>query len=320
MLRINSFNPMSNFTRATYDFLDEKIVVRMKSLVTEYDDEVRYEDIKHIEITNAADRRWIWLGLAVIVTPFFLTWFFSAWSLLNNPIFLIITKALAVIGLVLCLPAFHKNMYYFFRDQARHNLIVIKDDINNYKAVDQALYLVRQKSTILSDTNPENPLPNSHPAYEHIDFNFKDYLNNSVTRFYEDKLVNTEKSLVEEAVTEVNYCELSGKILRVKTWDGGWSSLGCGLALIFFSAIWFLKLFFPGILQDSLPNSIWLILGALPLLLVLLSLVKREAVLFYGLDDKTIWRTRPNSRDRQMLDDIVEYVKGKTLSSARLRS
>jgi len=47
MLRIVSFNPMSNFSRATYDFLDEKIIVRVKSLTAEYDDEVKYEDLRN---------------------------------------------------------------------------------------------------------------------------------------------------------------------------------------------------------------------------------------------------------------------------------
>lgn len=316
MIRVNSFIPMSNFTRATYDFLDDKIVIKDKSLFTEYNTETKYEEIKHIQIEIATDLRWIWLGLAVTLIPAFLSGFFLVLGLTyqNNPTFPIIAKVIVVFGFILCTPIFQRNRYYVFLDRARKNLMTIKEDINNYEAINQAVDLVRQKSTIISDTNPEKPLPNVSPVFEHIDFDFKDYLNKSVTRFYEDKLIFTKKSLVEEIVREVNYSELSGKFIYYKS-GGDWISIWLNLVLFFGSMAYTLSLFFPQFWCAWLPRQIFLIFFISSLLISMMFFFKGETLLFLGPNDNLIYGMRSNSKNRKKLEAIVEYVKSKIILS-----
>jgi len=312
MLQIKSLYPMSNFTRVTHEFLDDKIIVKVKSFVTEFENEVKYSDIKHIQLVRTADLRWLSLGLFIMTIPGFMSWIFSLlqWNILDNLPLPIIGKLVIAAGIVLCIPAFHKNEVFFFMDQARNNVISIKIDSKNKLGIHQAVELVRQKATITSETNPETPFPDS-PLFEYDHYDFSDLLNKTVTMFYENNFIFKDTSLAEDVVTKVNYDELSGKVIRVKSTNNRWSSMALYLVFIFASLFWAVEYLFPQIWQTlSLGLFIKIALGSAGFLF-LLSFFKREVFLFYNTSEKIVYWTQPNRKNSKRLENIIEHVKSK---------
>jgi uncharacterized protein YacL len=156
---------MSNFTRATHDFHDDKITIKVKSFVTEYENEVKYEEIRHIQLIKTADLRWLWFGLLVTMLPSIVRFIAFVFSLafLNNSPFPFIGKIIIFVGVIICIPAFYKNEVYFLADQANRDIVSIKLDNKNRTSANQAVELVRQKSPIISDTSPNMALPSLPP-------------------------------------------------------------------------------------------------------------------------------------------------------------
>lgn len=313
MLQIKSLYPMSNYSRVTHEFLDDKITVKVKSFVTEYENEVKYDDIKHIQLVRTADLRWLWFGLFIILIPGFVSWIFSllCWNTMDNPLFPLIGKLIIIAGIALCVPAFRKNNVYFFMDKARNNVVSIKIDRKNKSDMNQAVELVRQKSKIISETDPETPFPAS-PLFEYQHYDITNILNKSVAMFYENDFIFKDKNLAEDVVSKVNYDELSGKVIRLKSTENGWTSLALGIAFIFSSLYWAIEYLFPQTWQ-YLPSSLILkfVLGLVGFFF-LLSFFKREVILFYNTSDKIVYWTKPNRKNPKSLENIIEYIKSKS--------
>lgn len=315
MLQIKSLYPMSNYTRVTHEFLDDKIIIRVKSLTSEYENEVRYEDIKHIQLVRTADLSWLTLGLFIALLPGFVSWLFSIlhWNFLPNLPFPLIGRLMIIAGIALCIPAFQKNQVYFLMDRSRTNRILVKVDNKNRSSVKQGVGLVRPKSTISSETNPNTPFPNS-PLFEYHHYDLTNMLNKSVAMFYENSFMFKDSNLAEEAVTFVNYDELSGKVIRLKSTDNRWSSLALSVVFIFASVFWVTQYLFPQLWQNMPLSSVARVVLVLAGLLFLLSFFKREVILFYNTSDKVIYWTKPNRKNLKTLENIIEHIQSKSKS------
>ena len=304
---------MSNYARVTHEFLDDKIIIRVKSLRAEYENEVGYDDIKHIQLVRTADLRWLTLGLFVILLPGLTSWIFSLlhWNFLNDPPFPLIGRLIILAGVTLCIPAFQKKQVYFFMDRSRKSIVSIKIDNKNESRLNQAVELVRQKSNIISETSPITPFPDS-PLFGYQHYDLTNMLNKSVTMFYENNFMIKDSSLAEDVVTVVNYDELSGKVIGLKSTNYRWSSLAFSFVFIYASVFWAVKYLSPQILQ-TVPLSLVakVVLGFAGFLYVL-SFFKREVILFYSNSDKVIYWAKPDRKNPQSLENIVEHIKSKS--------
>ena len=315
MVQIKSLYPMSNYTRVTHEFLDHKIIVKVRSLTTEYENEVKYEDIKHIQLVRTTDLRWLTLGLFVILLPGFTSWIFSLfhWNFLIYSPFPLIGRLTIVAGMALCIPALQKYQVYFFLDGARKSIVSVKLDRKNKASVNQAVELVRQKSTILSETNPQTPFPDS-PSFEYHHYEPTNALNKTVAMFYENNFMVKDRSLTEEVVSMINYDELSGKVIRLKGTNNGWSSWAYSLLMVFAALFWAIMYLFPQLWQ-IVPLSLVgrVVLGSVGFLF-LLSFFKREVILFYNTSDKVIYWTKPDRKNPKSLENIIDHIKSKSKS------
>ncbi len=50
MIKISSFSPLENFAKTTWEFYDDHLVIKVKSLTLDYETEVSYEKLKSYEI------------------------------------------------------------------------------------------------------------------------------------------------------------------------------------------------------------------------------------------------------------------------------
>jgi hypothetical protein len=314
MISISSFYPFSNLARVSFEFCDEKIIFKTKSLTVDNEGEIKYEKIKVIKRKRLIDLRWVGTASWVIglIGVFY---FIFNWPHSSNSTILFIEKLLAILGLLLCIPAFRKREICSFLDSDRNPLATIEVKTNNRKLFEDAIYLIKQKTEIISETNLTNPLADTRPIFEITSWDIPDFLNKSVTRFYDDRFVDSEQSLLEEMVTEVKYCELRGKPKSIKAGNQLWSSLGCFLLGLCTAIITLFALFFPQ-LTKGIPIYLYLGWVILSILMFVLRYAKKEVLVFYNKNDQEIWWTRPNASNRKKIDQIVEFIQNKTASSS----
>jgi hypothetical protein len=312
MIKISSFHPTSNFLHITYEFLDDKLVIKQKSLTAEFEAEIKYEKIKVIQNRRIADLNWLKTGFILfIILGFFPLIFGSFYH--NNLIIQLAIKAIAIAGVILCIPTFHKDDYYSFLDIDRNNLTTVRVNNNSRKLLNEAINLIKQKTKIISETKLTDSLPDTPSIFEITQHDIPDFLNKSVTRFYEDRLIDSEQSLIENLVTEVKYSELSGKTQLFKGGNEKWSALGW-LWLFFIGAFFLLIVTFspqPTKLVVQYSYLYWS--GTiLSIPMFILRYRKKEALLFYNTNDQVVWWTRPTAANRKKLEQIVEFIQTKT--------
>src|SRR4051812_15782986 len=98
MIRISSFFPMDNLARRTWEFYDENMIVKIKSLTIDFETEIRYEKIKFIRGKKIADLRWVWatfLIMGILGMAKFIFHYFG----LSNPAIPFAEKAIVIFGL-----------------------------------------------------------------------------------------------------------------------------------------------------------------------------------------------------------------------------
>jgi len=315
MIKIKSFSPIANFTRRTWEFCDNNIIVKTKSLTSNFENEISYEKIKVIQSKIFADIEWHWVVFGIFcilgVTKIGLGYF-----RLNSPTIHIIEKVVAVFALALLIPAFHKHEFFTFLDADKNYLATIKVGSNTKSTLLEAINLIKRKTEIINENYPSNSLPSIPPVFEFTEFDFPDFLNKSTVRFYEDKIIDVEKSLVEEVTTVIKYDELSGKIKNERIGNDKWIYVwfywlmilfvaGVSMAVFFSKQMsgnsLFLKLYFSGELILSIP-------------LFYLQYIKSDIFVFYDNKDNGVFWTRVNSANREKLNQIVEFVKDKVES------
>jgi hypothetical protein len=308
MIRIRYFSPVDNLSKSVYEFDDEKITVKYKSLTVESDEKIDYKIIKSIKFWKMAEVRWFLVSFVLIGSVPFLNYAFS-FFIPTNPTLQIIEKAMIALGFVLCIPSLQKNELVSFLTSGREYLATIKVNKRDNGLFLDALKLIKRKTEITSETNPIRPFPDMPAAFEIVQRDTVDFLNKSISRFYEDRIVDFEKSLVEEIVTEVKYGDLSGKTQIIKTGynksEFVWFYL---LIPVCFLAIP-IEVFFPHWMDSQSHFVLGFSLFILTLgIYFLLKYLKKEEVLFYGKNDQVLYWTRRNTSNRETLDQIVKYI------------
>lgn len=315
MIQINSFIPTSNFSRRVWEFHEDKIVVRTKSLMVDVENEIKYERIKNISTKKKADLSWLLMTFIIFGILGFTTLVLVYFGL-SNPTTNLIRKAVAIFALLLMIPVFHKSEFYVFFDAEKYFLADIKIDNEKKRAlITEAINLIKQKTGMITEIYLSNPLPSISPIFEVVEFDFPDYLNQSITRFYEDRIIEIHKSLVEETARVTKYNELSGKTKIVRAGNDNWLNVWffwfMFVGVAGFSAV----LFFPKQIGGN-PLVFNLIFGSAALLIPMFFLryIKREFLVFNDQNNEGVLGIGINNKNRERLNQIVEFVKGKVES------
>jgi len=260
------------------------------------------------------DLNWLSASFIVVllVNAAFLGFIF--WGMTNS-ITAIAEKLATIFALLLIIPAFRKYEYYLFFGINKNPLLGVKVSAKNKKTMLEAVNLVKQKAEIINESYFDGPLPSASPVFQFTEFDFADFLSKSEVRIYEDKIIDVEKSLVEEATTTIKYDELNGQTKLVKTINHNWDNVWCN---------W---LFFVGMVTGSttilfgeqigahhlFSLYLRLFIGGIALLipLFLLRYIKSDVLIFYDKQDNDAFWTRVNLTNREKLFQIVEFVKNK---------
>jgi hypothetical protein len=313
MIRINSFSIKDNFAQRTWEFQEKNIIARTKSLTIEFEREISYEKIGVIQSRKIRDMNWLCVAFIIIGTFYIGRIALNYFGLINST-FLFIEKVGLIAGLALIIPIFRKHEEYLFLDTDRNLQMTIRVGSTEQETLQEAINLIKQKTEIISETFPDDLLPNTLPLFEIIELNFLDFMSKSTARFYDDRIIDVEKSLEEETTTEIRYDELSGKTQIIKTGNNGWECVWPYLLMFTFIANRTVTIFFS---QQIMGNRLysWVILGGLILVipLILLKYIKKELLVFYNKNDEIIFWTRRNSANQKKLDQIVEFIQ-KTIS------
>ena len=313
MIRISSFYPTESFARKTLEFSDDSIAVKVKSLIFDAETTIEYEKIKIIQNKTWLDLSWVFP--AVVVTALFgglirLVLFYFG---VIDPTISLIEKAVVIVGLLMLIPVFRKYQLWFFLDSEKNSLVNIKIYGKDQKAMQEAIEFIKQKTTITSEIYIDQPIPATPPIFEITDFDFPDFLNKVIVRFYDDKILIREKSLVEEQPTEISYHEFNGKtqIIRMgnNKWDYVWSYW------LFFIGITLptLTTFFSQQVYAIIPFFSSLMISAFILIipLYLLKYIKNEYLVFHDKEDDIILGIKITSANRAKLDEITKFIQEK---------
>jgi hypothetical protein len=310
MIVIHSFS-LNNLTRRTWEFYEDKFAIKTKSLSADYEVEWEYSKIKEIQHKKLANLSWLCVSGGVLGLFFLVQLLLHSLSInfLNNPM---IEKAVVVLAILLLIPAFRKHELYSFLDADSYYLTNIQVNDKSKKLLLDAIKLIKQKTEVASETYLSDPLPSTSPIFEFQVFDFPDYLGKSTVRIYDDRLIDVERSLVEELRTVVKFEELSGKTTRARLGNKHWDSFAFTwlIFVILLGAI--AVVFFPDRLYHNF-LLIGLFLGAifLAVLFYLLQYIKTEAVMFYDKKDIVVFWTRVNRDNREILNQIITFVQEK---------
>lgn len=314
MIKINSFTPTDNLTRRSWEFYDNHLVVRTKSLTFEYENEVEYEKIKSIQSRSMREFNWIWasfitvglVGIANLGLDYFCV---------TNPIIDVIEKIIVTFALAILPLTFLKYEYYSFLDADKNFLATVRVGKKNKPMVFEAIKLIKQKTEITNETYFDASISNDPPILQFSEFDFADFWNKSIVSVYDDRIIDVEKSLAEEVTTVIRFDELSGKTKFAKMGNDNWDTIWSywlffvtisGISISIFFAEWlkgnhlFGNLYFGGL--------------ALLIPLILMRYIKSEILVFYDKKDNGVFWTRVNKANREKLNQIVEFVKGKVES------
>ena len=314
MIRINSFTPVDNFTRRSWEFYDDQIVVKTKSLTFDYENEIKYEKIKYIRSKRMADLSWLWASFVIVVLLGLGMWVLNIVDL-SVPSFSVIRKIAVVFALVMILPAFRTFEYYSFLDADKSFLVTVRVSSKSRPLLLDAIKLVKQKTKIIGESYFTDSFPSTQPLYQYEELDFPDFLNKAQVRFYKDRLVAVENSLAEKITTVIKYDEFSGKTKIVKIanerWDTVWS-----IWLFFMCITGLLVITFFEKQMEGNDLLLYLFYGGFGLLIPLFFLryIKSETLIFYDKQDNVIFGMKVSLVGREKLKQIVGFVEGKVES------
>ncbi len=314
MKKINSFAPVDDFTRRSWEFYDNHLVVKTKSLTFDYENEVAYEKIRSVRSRSRRDFNWLWTSFVTVglvgIANLGLCYFWA-----TSPIVDIIEKTVVISAIAMIPLAFLKYEYYSFLDADKNYLATVRVGKKNKQTLLEVIKIIKQKTEVINETYFDDPLPSDIPVFQFSEFDFADFLNRSKVSIYDDKIIDVERSLLEEVTTVIRFDELSGKIKFAKMGNDRWDY------------VWSYWLFFVCIMSISISIffSEWLkgnqlfghlIFGSLALLIPLFFMryIKSEILVFYDKQDNGVFLTRVNSANREKLSHIVEFVKNKVES------
>ncbi len=310
MIVIRSFT-LNNLTRRVWEFYDDKLVIKTKSLNADYEVEWDYIKIKEIQHKKLANLTWICTSVGVLGLFFLAQWFLHLLSIhfLDNPM---LEKAVVILAIVLLTPIFRKHEVYSFLDADNYYLTIIQVNNKSKKLLLDAIRLIKQKTEITQETYLSDPLPNTPPIFEFQVLDFPDYLCKSSVRIYDDRLIDVERSLAEEVRTVVKFDKLSGKTARAWIGNENWDNV----AFNWFAFVAFIgaiaAVFFPKQLYHNFV-FIRLFLSAMFLVVpfYLMKYVKNEVLAFYDRKDIVVFWTRVNGANLEISNQIVRFVQEK---------
>jgi hypothetical protein len=313
MIEINTLDPIRSWTRRTYQFLDDKVVVKSKSITSDYDFEVQYKDIKVIQNKLVVNNGYGNLfGFYLVLIVLAINWIAED-LIIISPVFQVILQIGFVIGIFIALFFNYIEEMYGFLNQDRHALTFILVNGKNRQSVEQAIGIIREKTQLLSETHLENPMDGQESLHTFTSWDIPDFLNKSVTYFYEDRLVDVEKSQQEELVTEIKYGELSGKTQLTKQANENWgvvSSYWFGLSIMCLGTV---IMFFPQTIKGN-PFALFLLGGGIMIWLLfnLMKYIKQDIVYFYNRNERIIYWSWLTSRNRKQMEQIIAFIEEKT--------
>ncbi len=315
MIQINSFNPTDNLTRRTWEFHENKIVIKTKSLTIDVENEIEYEKIKFIRSKKSANLSWIWISFIIFgilsVAKLGIDYF-----CVSNAIIESIEKVIAVLALLLMLPSFRKHEFFYFIDAEKNRSINIKID-NDKKRIQiaEAINLIKRKTDIITEIYLGDALPKTNPTFEVVEFDFPDFLNRSTTRFYEDKIIETYKSLVEEAIKITRYDELNGRTKTAKLGNDNWGSVWSNWLIFVCITSLSISIFFSEQVSGN-QFFVKIVLGSFALLIPMffLKFIKTEFLIFNDKNDDGILGLGINKKNHEKLNQSEAFVKSKVES------
>lgn len=311
MIKINSFTPVDNFTRWSWEFFDDHMVIKIKSPTFDYENEVEYRKIESIRNKRKIDLSWIWASF-ITVGLFGLMTVWLRWFNVHIPNLPTIEKIIAVIALVMLFPAFRSYEYYSFFDADSSSLATVRVNKKNKPLILDAIKLIKQKTEITVESYYTDAFPIKSSIHQYKELDFPDFLNKVQVRFYEDRLVAVEKSLVEEITTVIRYDQFSGKTKFAKMgndkWDYVWSYWLFFVCITVVSVVAFFGKQIKGnyLLLKLFYGSFGLLIS-----LFLFRYIKNEILIFYDKKDNGIFWMKVNSANREKLNQIAEFIKGK---------
>jgi len=310
MLRFTSFFPMASFLKIELEFGDETINHKFKSLEEEGQIEIPYSKIAHIQFSNRADTRWLTIGFIFAITDAILVAalfnFFP--QICGNLNVYWVGRMIFLLGITLCLAGFIKRDFCSFLDKDHEYLAGIAITNKNLDDVYEAIEFVKAKTTIISETYPDLLDQNKNPKFELITYRLPNYFYKNTTLFYDDKILDVEKSLVIELTSEYKYNDLMPKITISKHGDTSWNTVALYIVAIGVLSSASLDLFFPST-QIGL-MSIWISIG-FSIIPILLSYIKNEIVFFYDKNDHVAFNINIPRGKKQSVEEIIQFVKAK---------
>ena len=303
--------------RRDWAFHEDKLVARARSLNIDYEDEVRYEKIKTIQNRTRRDLDWLWVTFIVAGLTSL------AWLVLpilgvsnNNSVVRLAAQGMVVVAYVLAIAAFRKFEWYSFIDAEDRVLATVFVEKRTKKSMLEAIDLVKSKNPDVRETYGTDGLPSVAPKFQITELDVPDFFSRSTVRFYEDRLVDAEKSWAEELVTVVHYDELREGTKIAKMGNENWGNL---------LGIWFMlvvvgiataNVFFSRQICGNLVFARACIAALLLLVpLFLLRYIKREMLVFSNKLGNPVFWTPIRASNREILDRIVAFVEGRKAAS-----
>ncbi len=310
MITFKTFSFTKNITRRIWEFGDDKIKIHTKSLNSEFDIEIKYEEIKFVETKLIRNSDWAWIAFMLLSGFYIIRLFLRSFSL-YQPTSLIPEKIVVTIALFLFIPIFWKKETYSFLDINKYILTTFSASKNNRNILLNAIDLVRKKASLIEEIHFSDPLPIAPPIHELSEYNFPDYIKKNVLRFYDDKVIIKRTSLVEERTLVIEYDEITSN-KKFKSVNRAWGNIWSYWLIFVFTLSSLLTAWFPQFVHGNVLLA-QILLGCLALLipLFLLGYLKQEYLGYFDKDDVLVLWTRINNKNQEKVEQIAEFIKGK---------
>src|SRR5689334_23120149 len=109
----------------SWEFYDDHMAVKRKSLSFDYEDEVEYQKIKSIRSKRMIDLNWIWISFITIGLLGLIT-LGLGWFNIHIPNLGTIEKIVVAFALIMLFPAFRSYEYYSFIDADSSSLVTVR--------------------------------------------------------------------------------------------------------------------------------------------------------------------------------------------------
>jgi len=309
MIKITSFYPFSNLLRVTQEFYEDKAIIEMKSLTYDREFEFNYSELGEISdayyVSDSQSQFGFWLLAFTSLYLIFLHFIYPNLFLIR------IGQILYILAILLYITSFFKSCYIIFSDKNDNFLTRIKQTRHNHDLIVKVIETIKNNSEDLQETSSTSPFPDVKPSFEHIAYNNLN-TKKTIDRFYENKILGFQKSIVGENVYSIKYSQLSGKVYRGKI--GNKDDQGCVLSIGVFLGSFFSGLVFGFSVFPKMAIIYFaFVFGLLAIFSVsfILKFMKQEIVGLYDLNGDIEYWTRTNRSNKEKFEEIIKYVQSR---------